>query len=188
MVFTHTLGYSRPPSAVNDPTVTKQVKSGKCLEEVSQLLVDQVALINKHWVRLHFDFQMKKESTMILANSAKKQNFVPIVRQCLFQIRSVPDWHSIGNLSCSNESTNYFCNYNFLLESNGVYYFRPQDHPLCDTSSVRPISIIFLQKCSSPHKSVMESLEELIALLLELGWRCSIPCLLASSSNGAHPS
>ena len=42
-VFTHTVGYSRPPSAVNDPTVTKQMNSGKsCLEEVSQLLVYQV--------------------------------------------------------------------------------------------------------------------------------------------------
>ena len=30
------VGYNRPPSAVNDPTVTKQVNSGKsCLEEVS---------------------------------------------------------------------------------------------------------------------------------------------------------
>ena len=48
VVFTHPVGYSRPPSAVNDPTVTKQVNSGKsCLEEVSQLLVYQVALINQ---------------------------------------------------------------------------------------------------------------------------------------------
>ena len=39
MVFTLPVGYSRPPSAVNDPTVTKQVNSGKsCLEEVSQSL------------------------------------------------------------------------------------------------------------------------------------------------------
>ena len=29
VVFTHTVGYSRPPSAVNDPTVTKQMNSGK---------------------------------------------------------------------------------------------------------------------------------------------------------------
>ena len=26
-MFTHTVGYSRPPSAVNDPTVTKSVNS-----------------------------------------------------------------------------------------------------------------------------------------------------------------
>ena len=45
VVFTPPVGYSRPPSAVNDPTVTKQVNSGKsCLEEVSQVLVYQVAL------------------------------------------------------------------------------------------------------------------------------------------------
>ena len=75
------VGYSRPPSAVNDPTVTKQVNSGKsCLEEVSQLLVYQVALINRYWVRLHGDFRKNKESTMILASSTKtKNNFVSIV-------------------------------------------------------------------------------------------------------------
>ena len=40
VVFTLPVGYSRPPSAVNDPTVTKQMNSGiSCLEEVSQLLV-----------------------------------------------------------------------------------------------------------------------------------------------------
>ena len=81
VVFTHTVGYSRPPSAVNDPTVTKQMNSGKsCLEEVSPSLIYQVALINQYWVRLHGDFRRNKESTMILANSTKKKkNSVPIV-------------------------------------------------------------------------------------------------------------
>ena len=75
------VGYSRQPSAVNDPTVTKQVNSGKsCLEEVSQLLIYQVAVINQYWVRLHGDFRRNKESTMILASSTKtKKNFVSIV-------------------------------------------------------------------------------------------------------------
>ena len=80
MVFTPPVGYSRPPPAVNDPTVTKQMNSGKsCLEELSQLLVYQVALINQYWVRLHGDFRRNKESTMILASSTKKKNCVPIV-------------------------------------------------------------------------------------------------------------
>ena len=75
VVFTHTVGYSRPPSTVNDPTVTKQVNSRKsCLEEVSQLLVYQVALINQYWVRLHGDFRRNKESTMILASSTETKN------------------------------------------------------------------------------------------------------------------
>ena len=80
VVFTPPVGYSRPPSAVNDPTVTKQVNSGKsCLEEVSQLLLYQVALINQYWVRLHGDFRRNKESTMILASSTKTKNsFVSI--------------------------------------------------------------------------------------------------------------
>ena len=82
VVFTHPVGYSRPPSAVNDPTVTKQVNSRKsCLEEVSQLLyLYQVSLINQYWVRLHGDIRRNQESTMILASSSKKKkNFVSIV-------------------------------------------------------------------------------------------------------------
>ena len=76
----HPVGYSRPPSAVNDPTVTKQMNSGKsCLEEVSQLLVYQVALINQYLVHLHGDFRRNKESTMILASSTKTNSFVSIV-------------------------------------------------------------------------------------------------------------
>ena len=80
VVFAPPVGHSRPPSAVNDPTVTKQVNSGKsCLEEVSQLLVYQVALINQYWVRLHGDFRRNEESTMILASSTKTKNsFVSI--------------------------------------------------------------------------------------------------------------
>ena len=82
VVFTHPVGYSRPPSAVNDPTATKQMNSGKsCLEEVSQLLFYQVALIKQYWVRLHDDFRRNKGSTMILASSTKmkKNSFVSIV-------------------------------------------------------------------------------------------------------------
>ena len=81
VVFTLPVGYSRPPSAVNDPTVTKQVNSGtSCLEEVSQFLVYQVALINQYWVRLHGVSRRNKESTMFLASSTKTKNsFVSIV-------------------------------------------------------------------------------------------------------------
>ena len=81
VVFTPHVGYSRPPSAVDDPTVTKQVNSRKsCLEEVHQLLVYQFAQINQYWVRLHGDFRRNKESTMILASSTKTKNsFVSIV-------------------------------------------------------------------------------------------------------------
>ena len=83
VIFTHPVCYSRPPSSVNDPTVTKQVNSGKsCLEEVSQLLVYQVALINQYWVRLHGDFRRNKESTMILASSTKKKNSVVSIVGC----------------------------------------------------------------------------------------------------------
>ena len=51
-----------------------------CLEEVSQLLLYQVALINQYWVRLHGDFRRRKESTMVLASSTKTKNsFASIV-------------------------------------------------------------------------------------------------------------
>ena len=80
VVFTIPVGYSRPPSAVNDPTVAKHMNSRKsCLEDLFQLLVYQVALINQYWVRLHGDFRRNKESTMIHASSTRKKNFVPIV-------------------------------------------------------------------------------------------------------------
>ena len=61
VIFRQLVGYSGPPSTVNDPTVTEQIISGKsCLEEVSQLLVDQVALINQYWERLQNDFRRNK--------------------------------------------------------------------------------------------------------------------------------
>ena len=82
VVFTPPVGYSRPPSAVNDPTVTKQVNSRQsCLEEgVPTTYFYQVSLINQYWVRLHGDFRRNKESTMFLASSNKMKNsFVSIV-------------------------------------------------------------------------------------------------------------
>ena len=84
VVFTLPVGYSRPPSAVNDPTVTKQVNSGKpCLEEVSQLLIYPVSLITLCWVRLHGDFRGNKESAMFLASSTKTKNsFVSVFGFC----------------------------------------------------------------------------------------------------------
>ena len=36
------------------------------------------------------------------------------------------------NLSYSNEATNYFCNRNILVRSNGGYDLRPQEHPFVD--------------------------------------------------------
>ena len=58
------------------------MKSRKsCLEELSQILVYQVALFNQFLVHLHGDFHRNKESTKNLAKSTmkKKKNSVPIV-------------------------------------------------------------------------------------------------------------
>ena len=87
---------------------------------------------------------------MFLASSTKTKNsFVSIAgfvdlllqsRQCLFEVRSVPDLALYWNQSCSKKSTNYFCNFQSLVESNGGYDLRPQDHPFGYISSIRPIS------------------------------------------------
>ena len=79
VVFTHSVGYSRPTTAERSNCNKVNEFRKSCLEEVSQLLVCQVALINQYLARLHGDFRRNKESTMILASSTKKKNFVPIV-------------------------------------------------------------------------------------------------------------
>ena len=78
---------------------------------------------------------------------------------------------SYRNQSCSNESTNYFENCQFLVESNGGYDLRPQDHPSLwrQRSSVRPIFSHIYAEFFISYKSVMDTLEEpLLALILEL--------------------
>ena len=80
------VGYSRPPSAVNDPSVTKKTNSKKsCPEDLFQILVLQVTLFYQYLVHLHDDFHRNKESTKNLANSTmkkKKKNSVLIVDFC----------------------------------------------------------------------------------------------------------
>ena len=54
VVFTHTVGYSRPPSTVNDPTVKKQVnsenhRSNKCPNHPSTGCPDQSVLGTSSW-------------------------------------------------------------------------------------------------------------------------------------------
>ena len=130
VVFTPPVGYSRPPSAVNDPTVTKQVNSGKsCLEEVSQLLILSGFPDQSVWVRLQGDFRMNKESTMFLASSTKtKKSFQG--KQCLFEIRSVPN--------------SYSCGIKWWVSSSSA-----RSSIWRQRSSGRPLSIIFLRNLSS---------------------------------------
>ena len=68
VVFTPPVGHSRPPSAVNDPTVTKQVNSeNHASNKCPNHFFYQVSLINRCWVRLRGDSR-KKNATMILAS------------------------------------------------------------------------------------------------------------------------
>ena len=83
VVFTHTVGYSGPLSAVNDPTVIKQVNSenhtsNKCPNH----FFHQVSLINRCWVRLRSDSR-KKNATMILASSTKTKNSFASIFGCV---------------------------------------------------------------------------------------------------------
>ena len=73
-------------------------------------------------------------------------------------------------MSCSNEATNYFCNSNNLVGSNGGYDLRPQDHPFVDkTFFVWTIFNHSIAELFISCKSVMDTLEEpLLALLLQL--------------------
>ena len=83
VVFTHSVGYSRPPSAVNDPTVIKQLNSenhpsNKCPNHFFY----QISLINRCWVRLRGDSR-KKNATMILASSTKTKNSFASIFGCV---------------------------------------------------------------------------------------------------------
>ena len=83
VVFRPPVGYSRRPSAVNDPTVIKQVSSEKHASfKCPNHFFYQVSLINRCWVRLRGDFH-KKNATMILANSTMKKNSFATICGCV---------------------------------------------------------------------------------------------------------
>ena len=97
VVFTHPVGYSRLPSAVNDPAVTKSLNSREsCLEEMFQIPVSQVALFYMYLVYPHGVFHRTKESTKNLSNSTMKKNSVPVVDFC------ESSWTFVKLLFCFN--------------------------------------------------------------------------------------
>ena len=91
MIFTLLVGYSTPPSAVNDPSVTKKMNSRKpCLEDLFPNTCIKVTLFYQYLVHLHGDFH-RNESTKNLANSTmkKKKTTVTIVDFCELLLLSV---------------------------------------------------------------------------------------------------
>ena len=107
---------------------------------------------------------------------------LPQGRQCLFEVRSVPDWALYRNQLCSNESTNYFCNRQFLVELNGGCGLRPQGHPFgfdrCQSCSCGTFRHVWIGRGYPGSTSFCTS-----------SWvngRCSILCPLVSSRNGAR--
>ena len=81
-MFTPAVGYSGPPSAVIDESVTKSIEFVKVL---SRRIFPNTAINSRpfiqYLVHLHRDFGKDKGSTMNLPNSTmkKKKNPVPIV-------------------------------------------------------------------------------------------------------------
>ena len=83
VVFTHSVVYSRPPSTVNDLSATKFLNSRKsCRRKLFQILYNKSSRSVSTLFHLHRVFRKDKKSTMNLANSTMKKNFVPIVDFC----------------------------------------------------------------------------------------------------------
>ena len=83
VIFTPPVGYSRPPSAVNDPPLTGQVNSeNHASNKCPNHFLHQVSLINRCWVRLRGDSR-KKDSTLILASSTKTKNSFASIFGCV---------------------------------------------------------------------------------------------------------
>ena len=112
---------------------------------------------------------------------------LPQGRQSLFEVRSVPDWHGIGTNLVRTNPPITFCNCRLLVESNGVYDLRPQDHPFGDKDlrfdqfqsySYRICHLVQIDRGYPGSTYFCTS-----------SWadgRCSVLCLLASSRNGAR--
>ena len=82
VVFTHPIGYSRPPSAVNDPSVTKWMNSRKsCPEDLFQTLENKSPCSISTWFISMVTFIGLRSPPRTLQNSTmkKKKNCVPIV-------------------------------------------------------------------------------------------------------------
>ena len=96
-------------------------------------------------------------------------------RQCLFEVRSALHWHSIGTCLVRTKSPTTFVIVIFLWgQMVGMIFVRKSIH----LSTNIFVSIIFdhsIAECFISYKSVMDTLEELLALLLQLVGRTIFP-------------
>ena len=108
-------------------------------------------------------------------------------RQCLFEVRSMPEYHCIGtnfvrtNLPSNSEFSNFF-----LSQVMHVVFVRQVVHLatnlLSSTGVIHDLAELFVS-----YESVVDTQVVLpFALLLERICRCSTLCHLASSRNGAR--
>ena len=112
---------------------------------------------------------------------------LPQGRQCLFEVRSVPDWHGIGTNLVRKNPPITFVIVNFFVVSNGVYDLRPQDNPFGDKDlwfdqfQSFDFGIVHLVQIGHGFPESSSSCTSCWA-----GWRWSIPCLPAFYRIGAR--
>ena len=172
------------------------MNSGKsCLEEVSQLLTYQVALINQYWVRLHGDFR-EKNATMILASSTKMKNSFASIFGCVelllfsFNCRKVDNAclkSDLCRIGIVSESMLFQVIVNFLWSQMvGVIFVRKIIHLATKIFASTNFNHIPSEFVIS-YKSIVDTLEVLLlALLLELMGDVVFSVSLASSRNDAR--
>ena len=87
------------------------------------------------------------------------------------------------NLSRLNEATNYSCNDNILVGSNGGY----ESLPLSTKIFVSSIFDHSITECFISYESIMDSLDKLFSCISSsTGWPKSFPCLPASYHIDVH--
>ena len=107
-------------------------------------------------------------------------------RQCLFKVRSVLHWHSIGTCLVWSQPPITLVML-FLWNQMVCMIFIFKSIPLSTSIFVSTIFNHSIAECFISYESVMDTLEaSLLALLFSAGWWCSIPCLPVSYRIGVR--
>ena len=195
VVFPPPVGYSRLPSALNDPSVTKVswIQESLVQKNLSKYCNQQVTPFIQYLVHLHRDFRKDKESTMNLVNipSCGRRTLCPLLTcvrvsrhlwvsfcfslqsmrgwQCLFEIRSLRQSKSIRTLLIWMKPPFALIERVFLCSQMVSVIFIRKSIP---SSTKFFVSMIFNHSTTEfwiSYESVMDSLEILfLASFLQL--------------------